>query len=47
MEMAIEVIYLRNLMGNMRLQQVENTVVYEDNTLCIEWSNHHDVIGGR
>ena len=44
-EMAIEIIYLRNLLGNMRLPQIDNTAVYEDNTACIEWSNH--VMGGR
>ena len=44
-EMAVEVIYLRNLLGNMRLGQVNHTPVYEDNTACIEWSNH--VMGGR
>ncbi len=44
-EMAIEIIYLRNLLANMRLPQVDNTAVFEDNTACIEWSNH--VMGGR
>ena len=44
-EMAIEIIYLRNLLGNMRLPQLDNTAVFEDNTACIEWANH--VIGGR
>ncbi len=44
-EMAIEIIYLRKLLGNMGLPQGDNTVVFEDNTACIEWSNH--VIGGR
>lgn len=44
-EMAIEIIYLRNLLGNMRLPQRANTAVFEDNTTCIEWSNH--VMGGR
>jgi hypothetical protein len=41
--MAIELIHLRNLVGDMRLPQVDNIVVYEDNTACIEWSTH--VIG--
>ena len=44
-EMAIEIIYLRNLLSNMRLPQKDNTAVFEDNTACIEWSNH--VMGGR
>ena len=43
--MAIEIIYLRNLLANMRLPQLDNTAVFEDNTACIEWSNH--VMGGR
>ena len=38
-------IYLGNLLGNMGLPQGDNTVVFEDNTACIEWANH--VIGGR
>ena len=44
-EMAIEVIYLRNLLANMGFPKEPNTPVYEDNTACIEWGNH--VIGGR
>jgi hypothetical protein len=44
-EMAIETIYLRNLLGNMGLPQGDNTAVFEDNTACIELANH--VIGGR
>ena len=44
-EMAIEIIYLRNLLGNMRLPQVENPAVFEDNTACNEWANN--VMGGR
>ena len=44
--MAIEIIYLCNLLGNMRFPQIDNTVVYEDNTACIEWSNHVSM-GGR
>jgi hypothetical protein len=44
-EMAIEVIYLRNLLENMGFPQVPDTLVYEDNTACIEWGNH--VIGER
>jgi hypothetical protein len=39
LEMAIEIIYLCNLLGNMGLQQGDNTVVFEDNTVCIEWLN--------
>jgi hypothetical protein len=44
-EMAVEIIYLRNLIRNMGLQQDDDTPVYEDNTACIEWGNH--IIGGR
>jgi hypothetical protein len=44
-EMAIEMIYLRNLLANMGLPQEDYTEVFEDNTACIEWSNH--VLGGR
>ena len=44
-EMAIEIIYLRNLLSNMGFPEKPNTQVYEDNTACIEWGNH--VIGGR
>ena len=44
-EMAIEVIYLRNLLENMGFPQAPDTPVYEDNTACIEWGNH--VIWGR
>ena len=44
-EMAIETIYLRNLLGNMGLPQGDNTAVFEDNTACIEWANR--VMGGR
>ena len=43
--MAIEIIYLRNLLSNMGFPEEPNTPVYEDNTACIEWGNH--VIGGR
>ncbi len=44
-KMAVEVIYLHNLLGNMRLGEIDHTPVYEDNTACIELSNH--VMGGR
>jgi hypothetical protein len=44
-EMAIEMIYLRNLLANMGLPQEDYTEVFEDKTACIEWSNH--VLGGR
>ena len=44
-EIAIEIIYLRNLLHNMRFPQGDDTPVYEDNTACIEWGNH--IIGGR
>ena len=43
--MAIEIIYLCNLLSNMGFPEEPNTPVYEDNTACIEWGNH--VIGGR
>jgi hypothetical protein len=42
-EIAIEVIYLQNLLKNMGLPQAPDTPVYEDNTACIKWGNH--VIG--
>jgi hypothetical protein len=44
-EMAVEMIYLRNLLDNMRFAAGDNTTVFEDNTACIEWSNH--IMGGR
>ncbi len=44
-EIAVEIIYLRNLIQNMGLPQDDDTPVYEDNTACIEWGNH--IIGGR
>ncbi len=44
-EMAVEIIYLRNLIRNMGLPQEDDTPVYKDNTACIEWGNH--IIGGR
>ncbi len=44
-EIAVEIIYLRNLIRNMGLQQEDGTPGYEDNTACIEWGNH--IIGGR
>ena len=43
-EMAIEVLYLRNLLANMGFAQAPDTPVYEDNAACIEWGNH--TIGG-
>jgi hypothetical protein len=42
---AAEVIYLRYLLKNMKFAQPKWTPVYEDNSVCIEWSN--SVIGGR
>ena len=45
LEMAIEVLYLRNLLANMGFAQALDTPVYEDTTACIEWGN--PVIGGR
>ena len=44
-EIAVEIIYLCNLIRNVGLPQEDDTPVYEDNTACIEWGNH--VIGGR
>ncbi len=46
--MAIQIIYLSSLLGNIGLHQGDSTVVtvvFENNTACIEWSNH--IIGGR
>ena len=45
LEMAIEVLYLRNLLANMGFVQAPDNPVYEDNTACIKWGNH--VSGGR
>ena len=42
---AVEVIYLRLLLRYMGLGPTSQTLVYEDNTACIEWTNN--VIGGR
>ncbi len=42
--MAIEIIYLRNLLENMGFGEKLDTPENEDNTACIEWENH--VIGG-
>jgi hypothetical protein len=39
-EIAGEIIYLRNLIRNMCLPQDDDTPVYEDYTVCIEWGNH-------
>jgi hypothetical protein len=44
-EMAIERIYLSNLLINMCFDPAGNTPVYEDNIACIKWANN--VIGGR
>ena len=38
-EMAIEMIFLRNLLSSMGLPQKDFTEVFEDNTARIEWSN--------
>jgi hypothetical protein len=40
-EMAIEIIYLSNLLRNMGFPQDDDTPIYEDNTACIEWGNHN------
>ena len=39
-EMAIKVLYLRNLLANLGFEQAPDTPVYEDNAACIEWGNH-------
>ncbi len=48
-KMAIKVIYLCNLLKSnaqsMGFPQDPDTLVYEDNTICIDWENH--VIRGR
>jgi hypothetical protein len=44
-EMAIKIIYLRNLVENMGIGEKPDTPVYGDNTACIKWSNH--LIGRR
>ncbi len=44
-EVAVEIIYLRNLIRNMGLPQEDDTPVYQDNTACIKWGSH--IIGGR
>ncbi len=44
-KMAIEILYLRNLLEKLGFMQAPNTPVYEDNAACIEWGNH--LIGGR
>jgi hypothetical protein len=36
--MASKMIYLCNLLANMGLQQEDYPEVFEDNTVCIEWS---------
>ncbi len=38
--MAIEIIYLWNLLQNMGFGGKPDTPVYEDNTAYIEWGNH-------
>jgi hypothetical protein len=43
-KMAIEIIYLSTLLVDIKLRQSDYTLVFEDNTACIEWANH--VVGG-
>ena len=43
LEVAVEVLYIRNLLANMGFEQAPDTQVYEDNAACIESGNH--VIG--
>ena len=40
LEIAIKMMYLRNLLANLGLQQEDYTEVFKDITACIEWSNH-------
>ena len=40
-----EVLYLRDLLHRLGFTQKRPTLIYEDNTACIEWGHH--VIGGR
>jgi hypothetical protein len=40
-----EVLYLHKLLNRMGFAQVSSSLVYEDNTACIEWGNN--VISGR
>ena len=42
---AVEVIYLRLLLGDMEFGQKSPTLVYEDNTAWIEWTNN--VVGAK
>ena len=47
-EMAVEIIYLRNLLVSMQLLEDDDTSVFKDNTACIEWSNDSNhVMGGH
>ena len=46
-EMAIKVLYLRNLIVNLGFAQAPDTPDYEDNSACIEWGNLNHVIGRR
>ena len=36
-EIAIEIVYHRNLLHNMGFKPDDDTPDYEDNTVCIEW----------
>ncbi len=45
MEMALEFIFLRNLIASIRLPEGDAAAVYEDSAACIDFSNH--AIGGR
>ncbi len=44
-EMAIEILYLCNLLETLEFSQALETLVYEDNTACIKWVNH--LLSGR
>jgi hypothetical protein len=39
-EVAVEIIYPRNLLHNMSIPQADDPPTYVDNTSCIEWESH-------
>ncbi len=38
-EIAIKIIYLRNLLENMGFGEKSDTPVFEDDAVCIKWGN--------
>ncbi len=38
--MAIDILYLRNLLEDMGFMQAPDTPVYEDNAACTKWGIH-------